>query len=176
MKTCPACEKEVIQPRGPKEAKVLLLGEMPGRDEISQGLPFVGMTGKVLSTELARVGLDIRQFRISNLWRHEKPRVGTKKEEKESYLRCLDAMVAQSLRVAKGKQAILLIGSDTVKIFANKSVSDVSGMDITGECPLLMDVPLIYASVNPATVFHGGIGEIRFALEKFAKAIEHLTD
>lgn len=176
MKECPACGKEVIQPRGPKTARVLLLGEFPGRDEINQGLPFVGMTGKVLTTELARLGVDIRQLRVTNLWRHEKPKVGTTKESKEAYTACLDAMVAQALRVIKDKQAVLLIGSDTVKTFANKAVSDVNGLNITGECVLLPDVPIIYASVNPATVFHGGVGEIRFALNNFASAIEHLTE
>lgn len=176
MRTCPACNAEVIQPRGPKTAKVLLLGEFPGRDEIKQGLPFVGMTGKVLTTELARLGVDIRQLRVTNLWRHAKPAVGATKESKAAFQACLDQMVVQALRAAKDKQAILLIGSDTVKLFASKAVSDVNGMDITGECPLLQDVPIIYASVNPATVFHGGVGEIRFALNKFASAIEHLTE
>lgn len=176
MRECPACSKEVIQPRGPKMAKVLLLGEFPGRDEINKGIPFVGMTGKVLTTELARLGLDIRQFRVTNLWRHVKPAVGATKESKAAYEACLDAMIVQALRAAKDKQAILLIGSDTVKIFASKAVSDVNGMNITGECSLLQACPIIYASVNPATVFHGGLGEIRFALEKFASAIEHLTE
>lgn len=39
-------------------ARVLILGEAPGRDEDAEGLPFVGAAGQLLDRMLAAIGLD----------------------------------------------------------------------------------------------------------------------
>jgi hypothetical protein len=33
-----------------------------------------------------------------------------------------------------------------------------------------LSAPILYACVNPAVAFHGGIGEVRLALKKFVLA------
>ncbi len=43
---------------GNPEARVMFIGEAPGADEDRQGLPFVGVSGKLLDRMLASVGLD----------------------------------------------------------------------------------------------------------------------
>ena len=43
---------------GQANAKVMVIGEAPGEDEDRQGLPFVGVSGKLLDRMLASVGLD----------------------------------------------------------------------------------------------------------------------
>ena len=43
---------------GNPAARVMLIGEAPGADEDRQGLPFVGVSGKLLDRMLASVGLD----------------------------------------------------------------------------------------------------------------------
>ena len=63
---CLGCEKcELCQTRhnvvfgvGPKEAKVLFIGEGPGENEDLQGEPFVGRGGQLLDKYLAAVDLD----------------------------------------------------------------------------------------------------------------------
>lgn len=45
---------------GNPAARVLILGEAPGRDEDLQGLPFVGRAGQLLDLMLAAIGLDRR--------------------------------------------------------------------------------------------------------------------
>jgi uracil-DNA glycosylase len=42
---------------GNPRARVLILGEAPGRDEDMQGLPFVGAAGQMLDRMLAAIGL-----------------------------------------------------------------------------------------------------------------------
>ncbi len=56
---------------GNPEARVLMIGEAPGADEDRQGLPFVGVSGKLLDRMLASVGLDRTRVLISNTvyWR-----------------------------------------------------------------------------------------------------------
>jgi DNA polymerase len=45
---------------GNPAARVLILGEAPGRDEDLQGLPFVGRAGQLLDQMVAAIGLDRR--------------------------------------------------------------------------------------------------------------------
>lgn len=43
---------------GSAEARVMIIGEAPGRDEDIQGKPFVGRAGRLLDRMLAEIGLD----------------------------------------------------------------------------------------------------------------------
>ena len=56
---------------GNPSAKVMFVGEAPGRDEDIEGLPFVGRSGKLLDRMLAAVGLDRTSVYIANVvpWR-----------------------------------------------------------------------------------------------------------
>jgi len=57
--------------RGNTQAKVMLIGEAPGRDEDLQGKPFVGRAGKLLDKMLDAIGLDETSVYITNTiyWR-----------------------------------------------------------------------------------------------------------
>ncbi|MGE0611930.1 MAG: uracil-DNA glycosylase family protein [Hyphomicrobiales bacterium] len=57
--------------RGSDEAKIMLIGEAPGRDEDIQGQPFVGRAGQLLDRMLAAIGLDESKVYITNIvyWR-----------------------------------------------------------------------------------------------------------
>ena len=46
---------------GNPQAKLMFVGEAPGRDEDIEGLPFVGRSGKLLDLMLAAIGLDRTQ-------------------------------------------------------------------------------------------------------------------
>jgi DNA polymerase len=52
-------------------ARIMLIGEAPGRDEDEQGLPFVGRAGKLLDLMLGSIGLDRSKVYITNVlnWR-----------------------------------------------------------------------------------------------------------
>jgi DNA polymerase len=56
---------------GNPKAKIMFVGEAPGRDEDIQGLPFVGRSGKLLDQMLAAVGLNRTNVYIANIvpWR-----------------------------------------------------------------------------------------------------------
>jgi len=56
---------------GNPAAPVMFLGEAPGEDEDRQGVPFVGVSGKLLDRMLTAVGLDRTSVYISNIlfWR-----------------------------------------------------------------------------------------------------------
>lgn len=51
----------------PSHAKVLFVGEAPGRDENIQGIPFVGEAGKLLNQVLSEVGISRNDIAITNV-------------------------------------------------------------------------------------------------------------
>lgn len=68
--------------RGNDKAKVMLIGEAPGRDEDLQGKPFVGRAGRLLDKMLAAIGLDESAVYITNTiyWRPPGNRTPTAEE------------------------------------------------------------------------------------------------
>ena len=56
---------------GNPKAKIMIIGEAPGKDEDRMGLPFVGSAGQLLDQILASVGLDRTSVYIANImpWR-----------------------------------------------------------------------------------------------------------
>jgi DNA polymerase len=56
---------------GNPEARIMFVGEAPGRDEDIEGLPFVGRSGKLLDRMIGAIGLDRSKAYIANVipWR-----------------------------------------------------------------------------------------------------------
>jgi uracil-DNA glycosylase len=67
---------------GNPQARVMFVGEAPGRDEDIEGLPFVGRSGKLLDRMIAAIGLDRRSAYIANVipWRPPGNRTPTPQE------------------------------------------------------------------------------------------------
>ncbi|MBO6538977.1 MAG: uracil-DNA glycosylase [Rhizobiaceae bacterium] len=63
--------KNLVFADGNPAARIMLVGEAPGRDEDLQGLPFVGRSGQLLDRILAAIALDRTSAYISNVipWR-----------------------------------------------------------------------------------------------------------
>jgi len=69
FRTC----KNIVVGKGNPEAKILFVGEAPGRNEDEQGLPFVGAAGKNLDSLLASVGLSLEDVYIANILKCRPP-------------------------------------------------------------------------------------------------------
>lgn len=67
---------------GNPQARIMFVGEAPGRDEDIEGLPFVGRSGKLLNLMLAAIGLDRTKVYIANVipWRPPGNRTPTPQE------------------------------------------------------------------------------------------------
>src|SRR6266700_6938169 len=67
---------------GNPEARIMFVGEAPGRDEDIEGLPFVGRSGKLLDRMMAAIGLDRTSAYIANIvpWRPPGNRTPTPQE------------------------------------------------------------------------------------------------
>ncbi len=63
--------KNLVFADGNPTASIMMVGEAPGEDEDRQGLPFVGVSGKLLDKMIGCIGLDRTNVYISNIvpWR-----------------------------------------------------------------------------------------------------------
>jgi len=72
VKNCTQCAlrencTQVVPGDGNPEAKVMFIGEGPGKNEDTQGLPFVGAAGKFLDEMLSSIQLSRDQVYIANV-------------------------------------------------------------------------------------------------------------
>ena len=74
---CTACElyknaTQTVFGEGPRDARVVIVGEQPGDVEDIQGHPFVGPAGRVLDRALADAGIDRSRVYVTNAVKHFK--------------------------------------------------------------------------------------------------------
>lgn len=101
--------------RGAPQARLMLIGEAPGRDEDMAGKPFVGRAGQLLDKMLAAIGLDESQVHIANIvyWRPPGNRTPTPQEA----IACRPFLARQMELVAPDIVAVLG-GAAAKEIFA----------------------------------------------------------
>jgi len=77
-----ATATQLVFADGNPQARLMFIGEAPGRDEDIEGLPFVGRSGKLLDRMLAAIGLDRTSVYIANIvpWRPPGNRTPTPQE------------------------------------------------------------------------------------------------
>lgn len=58
---------------GSHDAKIMMIGEAPGRNEAKTGRPFCGAAGAVLDQLLAHVGIDRKEIYVTNIVKDRPP-------------------------------------------------------------------------------------------------------
>jgi DNA polymerase len=97
--------------RGAEKARLMLIGEAPGRDEDLSGKPFVGRAGQLLDRMLAAIDLTERDVHITNIvyWRPPGNRTPTPQEAQS----CQPFLERQIELVAP--ELILILGGAAAK-------------------------------------------------------------
>ena len=103
--------------RGSDDARIMLIGEAPGRDEDLQGRPFVGRAGQLLDRMLTAIGLDEKSVYITNTiyWRPPGNRTPTAQE-----IEACAPFLTRQIEILSPKVLVLLGGA------AAKSVLNVT--------------------------------------------------
>ncbi|MBM3895695.1 MAG: uracil-DNA glycosylase [Thaumarchaeota archaeon] len=124
--SCTKCElcksrKNAVPGKGSKNAKLVFIGEAPGRSEDKLGEPFVGSAGKRLTEALEEAGLSRDSVYITNVVKCRPPnnRVPTQKERDacRDYLEQELALIKPKIICVMGNTAYgsLLDGKDITK-------------------------------------------------------------
>lgn len=96
---CTLCEelattrKNTVFGSGNIKAKLVFVGEAPGRDEDEQGLPFVGRAGQLLTKIIESIGLERKQVFICNVLKCRPPQ--NRQPQPDEILNCHPFLMKQ---------------------------------------------------------------------------------
>ena len=155
--TCDKCEElcknrtQVVFGAGNKDADVLLLGEAPGASEDKQGIPFCGMSGKILNELLSSVGLSREDIFITNtvLCRPPNNR-NPAKDEIENCRARLDKLI----EVMQPKVIVTIGNFATERIIGKTGIKTIHGMLFDFKqsikvVPVVHPASYLYSGRNP---------------------------
>lgn len=117
-KKCKLCtgRHNIVFGTGNQNADIMLIGEGPGADEDSQGIPFVGKAGKLMDTAFKGLGIKRENIYIANIVKCRPPQNRT--PEKDETQACLDYLRNQVILVKP--QIIVLMGSTALQNILGK--------------------------------------------------------
>ncbi len=124
---CPLHESRThaVPGDGKYTAKVMIIGEAPGKEEDETGLPFVGSAGRYLDRVLAGTGLDRRDFFITNTNKCRPPKNRTPK--KNEIVTCTENYLFEQIELINPKLIMLLGGVAAKAVLGVKSVNEARG-------------------------------------------------
>jgi uracil-DNA glycosylase len=95
----------VVPGEGNATAKVMLVGQNPGRTEDKTGRPFVGRAGKYLDKVLQKIGIDRKSLFITSVVKHASP--GNRKPKADEIDACMPYLEEQ-IRLIKPRVIVLM--------------------------------------------------------------------
>jgi uracil-DNA glycosylase len=129
IKKCVACPLaktriNAVPGEGNSKAKIMIIGEAPGRNEDEQGKPFVGIAGKRLNKLLESNGIERKDVFITNVAKCRPPqnRVPTEEEAKT----CINLYLNEQIQAIKPK-LIILLGKTASENFLQFPFKEIRG-------------------------------------------------
>ena len=110
IKDCKKCKlctgrKNIVFGVGNKNADIMFIGEGPGADEDSQGIPFVGKAGQLMNKAFDAVGIEREEVYIANIVKCRPP--NNRDPEPDEVLSCINYLRNQVM-IVKPKIIVLL--------------------------------------------------------------------
>jgi uracil-DNA glycosylase family 4 len=151
----------MVNPVGPEDAPLLIIGDEPDFEELRANMPFAGKRGDVLKAELSRAGINLKSCRVTYVNRHGMPK---KKEDTPCH-----GHISDAIREMKNRPFVLLMGAHTTTAFGIIGADAHVGLQVHSflipeSCGFAMAV------TNPPQ--NSGVGEFRLALSKLKKKMD----
>lgn len=158
-------DDRIVWGEGPFSARVIILGQCPGEEEIREGRPFIGGSGRVLNRALQNVGLARERCYVTNVVKHYiAPGRPVPKElitqDKPLLLKELETLTNATTIITLGKEAFdSLTGKDLKTRHHRKNAEKSPNYWLRG-CPLRwMDKYWVIPTVHPSFVMRTGFTE-----------------
>lgn len=115
---CKLCQyrTNIVFGVGNKQADIMMIGEGPGADEDSQGIPFVGKAGQLMNKAFTGLGINREELYIANIVKCRPPQ--NRVPEQEESQACLNYLRNQVILVKP--KIIVLLGSTALKNILGK--------------------------------------------------------
>ena len=98
--------KKAVPGEGPENAKIMLIGQAPGKQEDATGRPFVGRAGKFLNALLDEIGLDRRKCFITSVVKCFPPKNRPPRADEAKI--CIENYLAKQIELVNPKLVVLL--------------------------------------------------------------------
>lgn len=143
---------KVVPGSGSASAKILFIGEAPGKNEDLQGTPFVGAAGKFLDEMLASIGLMRENIYITNIVKYRPPEnrdpLPQEIEDCAEWLHEQIGIIDPSLIVTLGRHAMN-------HFFPDKKITEAHGRAFRREFPT--GRPQVFFTLyHPAAALYNG--------------------
>ena len=152
--TCTRCDLSITRQRvvigaGPTPARLLVVGEAPGRSEDEGGEPFTGRSGQLLTRLIAEeVGLTRDQYFITNVVKCRPPT--NRPPRREEIAACAPWLEIQL--ALQGANVVLCVGNTAAR--AVLGLRD--GVSTTHGRPVALGSAVGVATYHPAAALRGG--------------------
>ena len=141
-----AARTRAVPGRGPPDARILFLGEAPGKEEDLQGLPFVGRAGRILDRMLEEAGLDRSRVFVTNVVKCRPP--GNRKPRADEVEACRPHLLAQ-IQAIRPALAVTLGATALRDLLGPKAKLKT----LCGKVARFGDVPVL-VTYHPAAVLY----------------------
>lgn len=161
---------------GPTKAKVAVIGKMPGREEVNKGRNFLGASGVLLRDQLAMMGVDARDWYVTNLVKFAPPEEFSGALPASWVSMCLPILLAELAIVQP--DYILCLGSEASKALLKVTVDKAYGtsfeytyrLDPQG---LAQKTARATVSIHPAAIVRKAerINQLQLSLRQFREMV-----
>jgi uracil-DNA glycosylase family 4 len=143
--------------KGNQDARIMLIGEAPGKQEALKGQPFVGAAGHMLDQMLKSVGLERDQIYITNILKDRPPenRAPQRDEIKlyAPFLRRQIKIIQPRVIVTLGRFAMEFILTEFDMPEKGHSITELHGQPLRATAP--------YGPIKVVPLFHPAVGFYR---------------
>ena len=165
VRGCPLCKlartrKNAVPGEGQISAKIMFIGEAPGRSEDEKGKPFVGAAGRILDNVLKNAGIEKSQVFITNIVKCRPP--NNRVPEEDELIACRPYLDRQ----------IALIKPKVICILGRTAYSSIlGGSSITANRGKIVERSgqKYFSTFHPAAVIYNK--SLRFRLEDDLKKL-----
>ena len=156
MKEC-KCElknscTQAVPGAGSPEAKIVFIGEAPGKSEDQKGIPFVGAAGKFLDEMLGIIKLERKDVYIANVVKCRPPE--NRDPLPEEAQACWPWLLEQ-VRIIDPKLVVTLGRHSMERFLPNMKISQMHGKALRRNIPGI-GTKVFYALYHPAAALYNG--------------------
>lgn len=134
---------------GTLDAKYVIIGEAPGREEDLAGCPFVGRSGKRLNEYLALARIDMNQCYLTNTVRCRPPENRTPKKKEQRM--CLPFLHQEIMMIQP--EYVITLGAVPLGLFSPYGIKTVHGTQFEYPIPGTDKKMTVLAMYHPAAAF-----------------------
>jgi uracil-DNA glycosylase family 4 len=157
---------------GNPEAKIVFIGEAPGRDEDREGRPFVGAAGKFLNEMLGSIKLAREDVYITNVVKYRPP---NNRDPLPEEVESCAPWLAEELKIIKPELVVFLGKHALQRFFPNEKISLVHGK-ILKKKTIIGNT--FFALYHPAAaLYNGGMREVLLKdFKKIPKVLDKIKE